>query len=494
MAKRSASKTVSPRLAVAVIGSLVALIVLVLVLLGQANFLVGRSLLIAFGNGADSTYKGARFAWNGDLVAKDFLLKPYGPEVDATLRFDRVRVDTPGWLWVVRNLRSRKLVADTDRLHVILEGGTSDAGVDPSLGDLGPFGTDTASPFEAEGCLKDDVWLRSELEQMGLAPGPTTLEFDYRVNGSQLETHVVLETPGVSKVSLLRHEMLPGAINPYLLDLTPTGATDEQWTVQDLGFVKARNAFCAKRDGITADAFVLRHVAAVQRLLAIQGVSVDEETLATYAGFARSGGEIRFGGRYAMPLHSDMFYEARDSGEAFAQMHIVLERDRRKQVVNLARIAPRPLPGHDLLPTYAAMVKEGTGVGAVAAPASAMYPQTAAATGKVTPPAPTAVAPQPVAVATAVGAPAAAAPAAAIDTAAAAAPAPRAVRGDQVAWADLPQYLDHDFEITTAHMPARVVTLLEAGKNEITVEGSVQGGRVTNRIHPDGFIRAVLIR
>ena len=68
------------------------------------------------------------------------------------------------------------------------------------------------------------------------------------------------------------------------------------------------------------------------------------------------------------------------------------------------------------------------------------------------------------------------------------------MRGDQVAWADLPQYLDHDFEITTAHMPARVVTLLEAGKNEITVEGSVQGGRVTNRIHPDGFIRAVLIR
>ena len=76
MAKRSASKTVSPRLAVGVIGSLVALIVLVLVLLGQANFLVGRSLLIAFGNGADSTYKGARFAWNGDLVARDFSTLP----------------------------------------------------------------------------------------------------------------------------------------------------------------------------------------------------------------------------------------------------------------------------------------------------------------------------------------------------------------------------------------------------------------------------------
>ena len=43
-------------------------------------------------------------------------------------------------------------------------------------------------------------------------------------------------------------------------------------------------------------------------------------------------------------------------------------------------------------------------------------------------------------------------------------------------------------------MGMREVRLLDANKAEITVEGSVQGGRVTNRIHPDGFVRAVLIR
>ena len=213
-----------------------------------------------------------------------------------------------------RRSPSKAVSTKTDRLHVILEGGTSDAGVDPSLGDLGPFGTDTASPFEAEGCLQDTTWLRSELQDMGLHPGPTTLEFDYQVQGSKLETHINLETPGVSKVSLLRHEQLPDAINPYLLDLTETATTDETWQVQDLGFVKARNAWCAKRDGITANQFVMRHVEAVKRLLAIQGLALDEASLSTYAGFAQNGGEIGFGGSYVTPLASDSFYDDRDSG------------------------------------------------------------------------------------------------------------------------------------------------------------------------------------
>ena len=295
--------------------------------------------------------------------------------MDVTLKFDRVRVDTPGWAWVIGTLRSRKLVADTDRLHVTLEGGTSDGGVDPSLGDLGPFGTDTASPFEAEGCMRDTMWLRSELVDMGLNPGPTTLDFDYRVDGNKLESRITLETPGVSKVSLLRHEILPGKINPYLLDLTQTATTDERWLVEDAGFVKARNAFCAKRDGTTEADFVLRHVAAVKRLLEIGGLALDEDTLAAYAGFARLGGEFSFGGSYAMPLPSDIYYEARDTGQAFTRMNAILEREKSKTAVRISRVPPRPLPGLEDLATYGAMVKEQGGVtpltAAIAAPEGA---------------------------------------------------------------------------------------------------------------------------
>jgi hypothetical protein len=496
MSKKSAPKAVSMRTAVSVIGALGFLIGFVFLVLHQVNFLVGRSLLIAFGNGADSTYKGAWFDLKGDLVAKDFVLKPYGDDVDVTLTFKKVRVDTPGWLWIVRNLRSRKLIADTDRLHVTLEDGTSDGGVDPSLGDLGPFGTDTASPFEAEGCLQDTVWVRSELIDMGLTPGPTVLDFDYRVDGSKLDSRISLETPGVSKVTLTRHEKLPGNINPYLLDLTATATTDEHWQVEDQGFVKARNAFCAKRDGTSEAEFVARHVASVQRLLAIEGLALDEVSMAAYADFARKGGTINFGGSYVTPLPSEIYYEARETGKALTRMHGIIERDGRKLVAQWSTIAPRPLPGLETMATFEALQKEPGYAGPSAVPSTvastvaSTVPTTAPSTVASTVPttAPSAVAstasnpgsnPAPSVGATAVPAPA---------------PAALAKLGDEIPWADLSRYINRDFVITTGHMGAREVVLIAANAGEITVEGSVHGGRVKNRIYKDGFSRAVLIR
>lgn len=464
MKKRSAPKAVPMRTAVSVLVVLAFVIGFVFLLVQQANFLVGRSLLIAFGNGADSSYKGAWFDLGGNLVAKDFSLKPYGPEVDATLIFKKIRVETPGWLWVIKTLRTGKVVADTDRLHVTLSDGTSNAGVDPSLGDLGPFGTDTASPFEAEGCLRDSVWLRSELVDMGLNPGPTVLDFDYKVTGSKMESRITLETPGVSKVILIRHEILPAAINPYLLDLTQTATTDERWTVQDQGFVKARNAFCAKRDGTTPAEFVSRHVDSVKRLLATTGLALDDASLATYASFARSGGQISFGGSYVTPLPSTIYYEARETGAAFTRMTGIIEREGRKIPAVWSQTNARPLAGLDTMATYAAMQKEQGTV----APVSVAAPGVPAAAA--TPLATAAIAPVPVVA------------------------APLAVRGDVVAWEDLPKYIDRDFEITTSHMGTRDIILVAADANEITVNGSVQGGRVQNRIYRDGFIRAVLIR
>lgn len=472
MKKNSAKQAVSTGTAVSILLVLGFLIGFIFLVVHQVNFLVGRSLLIAFGNGADSTYKGAWFELDGDLVAKDFVLKPYGPDADVTLNFKRIHVETPGWLWVIGTLRSRKIVADIDRLHVTLTDGSSDGGVDPSLGDLGPFGTDTASPFEAEGCLQDTVWVRSELVEMGLKPGPTTLDFDYLVNQGKLTSRIVLATPGVSTVSLERHETVPAGTNPFLLDLTPSMTTDEHWRVQDDGFVKARNAYCAKRDGTTDADFVVRHVESIKRLLAIQGLALDEASLGAYADFAQNGGEIGFGGTYIQPLPSEIYYEVRNSGAAFTRMDGSFERDGRKLAAQWSRIAPRPLAGLDELATYAAILKEQGGASPTATPAQAM---------PAAPIAPTSTT---------------AAPVGPASTAAAPVVAAKASPGDELTWKDLPGYIGRDVEISTAHMPARVVRILEAkaNANEIRVEGSVQGGHVENRINKDGFLRAVLIR
>ena len=46
-------------------------------LLHQLNFLVGRSLLVAFGD-AETTYRSAWVDWDGDVTAKDVVLYPWG--------------------------------------------------------------------------------------------------------------------------------------------------------------------------------------------------------------------------------------------------------------------------------------------------------------------------------------------------------------------------------------------------------------------------------
>ena len=150
----------------------------------QANFLIGRSLLIAFGD-AESTYRYAWFELDGDVVAKDLVVYPVR----------RRRAKSPcastASTWRRRAGCGSCAIPSTaswphaklDRLHLTLSGVTSDDGVDPSLGDLGPFGALSASPFEAMGCLNDDLWIHSELDAMGLMPGTTTLEFDYQREG-----------------------------------------------------------------------------------------------------------------------------------------------------------------------------------------------------------------------------------------------------------------------------------------------------------------------
>ncbi len=372
-----------------IFGVLIPIVIALFLVSQQANFLVGRSLLIAFGD-TESTYKSAWLEWDGDVVAKELVIYPYELGEEAAIRFAQVHVETPGWFWFLRNTFDRKLRrAKLDRIHLTLTGGVSEAGFEPSLGDLGPFGAASASPFEAEGCMQDGMWMRDELQQMGLHPEPTRLEFDYRVEGNQLLTTVVLETQGSSRVQLDRKSELPTRINALLLDQVPSLTQSERWQVQDMGFVSARNRYCAKKDGIDARRFIERHVETVDRLLETLGFAVDADTRLAYRRFARDGGTLVFDGVYAQPLHSDEFYDLRDSGEAMTRMNARIAHNDRATAVQWQRFDPRALPGLDEgEPTFALLQKErasatrGETAAVAVAPAAAATaaPDTATAT------------------------------------------------------------------------------------------------------------------
>jgi hypothetical protein len=357
-AKTAASRS-RPVSLLRILGVLVPVAIIVFLTLGQANFLLSRALLIAFGD-AESTYRSAWFEWDGDVVAKDLVVHPYGIDDATSIRFERLHLETPGWFWFVRNTFDRKLkYARLDRIHLTLSGGSSDSGLDPSLGDLGPFGMASASPFEAEGCSADTMWAREELIQMGLHPELPRLEFDYRAEGTELATTIVLESRGASRVQLDRRAQLPTEVNVLLLDQYPELTQSERWEVQDQGFVSARNRFCAKKDGIDGRRFLERHVQSVERLLDTMGLGVDDATRTAYRRFARDGGKLVFGGSYTPPLHSDEIYDLRSEGEAWPRMSATIDHNDRPAAVQWRRFAPRPLPGlDDGEPTFALLEKE----------------------------------------------------------------------------------------------------------------------------------------
>ncbi len=450
---------------------LVSVIAAVFLVLQQANFLMGRSLLVAFGADTESTYRRAWFDWSGNVTAQDVVLY-LGDGGDAQIRFASVRLDTPGWFWFARNTFDRRVrVAKLDRLHLTLRGLDSDAGIDPTLGDLGPIGASSASPFEAEGCAQDGMWTRVELADMGLLAEPTTLDFDYAVQGSELVTKIALVTPGVSSTRLERKERLPKAVSTLLLDTVPTMTRAERWEVTDEGFVKARNAFCAKKDGVDEATFVARHVQAVQRLLQTRGLAVDAATLAAYGDFATRGGQLAFGGEYGQPLHSTELYDAREDGSAMLRMNGVLEHGSQRMAVQWTRFDPRPLPA-DADSTWAAMQAEGGGAPASMPPAATGAPAGAQAAGPGT-----------TVTTTVAGTPLASS-----------LPASLAPPGSKLDWSELPRYQGHLMQLWTMHNEPRTATLLAANGSEAHVRANVGGGHAEYRIKREAFIRATLIQ
>ena len=460
----------------------------------QATALAGRALNVAFAN-ADTDMQGVFFDWNGDVVASDvalFLDGPAAQGADAApaadaapvadagaLRFARLRVHvTDGWMFYLRNLLDPRLErADVDAFKLTLEGFDSSAGVDPTLGALGPIGAISASPFESAGCLQHAFFLRGELEQMGLPVAVTTLSFELRESDSRVATRIVLDTPNVSRAQYEREETLAKDTSLLRLADVATSTHAERWEVSDQGFVRARNAFCAKQDGVDADTFVARHVLSVQRMLETRGLAPDAATAAAYAHFAANGGQFAFGGRYASPMHSSERATAHRDGSAMLRLQAVAEHGSAHGPVQWRGTMPRPLADG---PVFAAIVAEHGGV----APMGAL-PVAAAEAPRMIPASMTTAATQsPAAVPSPVQKPRYASSFA----------QPTVAPGARLGWDDMPRYQGHTIQVFSMRAEPRTAVLLSANGRELHVRARMEGGHADYRISRDAFTHAMLIQ
>jgi hypothetical protein len=450
----------------------------------QASALVARSLNMAFDNG-DTDVGRVWFDWNGDVVASDVVLYLANPELSdgaqfdtggadaSTLRFKRLTVRVPGgWSFYLKNLADRSLSkAYVDSIRLSFEGFDTRAGIEPTMGKLGPIGALSASPFESEGCTQHAYFMRDELKSMGLDASNTTLDYDLREQDSRVTLRVVLNTPGVSRAQYEREETFAEPTSLLRLIETPTATVSERWDVADQGFVAARNAFCAKQDGIEEATFIARHLASVKRLLEARGLVADAQTIDAYTDFVRKGGQLAFGGTYATPIHSSERVQAHLNGSAMLRMQgAKLEHGGQQMTVQWRGTQPRPLDAGGGA-TFAAMTKENGG--------------NAPAVGSVRE--------EPVAVAVSSLHGAVQQPQSQY---ASSLPQvqPQVQPGARLGWEDLAQVQGRMLQVFTMHNEPRTAMLMSVNGKEAHVRARMPGGHADYRVQREAFVRAILIQ
>ncbi|MEO6172695.1 MAG: hypothetical protein ABIP02_06220, partial [Arenimonas sp.] len=261
-----------------------------------------------------------------------------------------VRVDMPSWgvlMQVAGALDSdgtededyeKKSLAFIDKIdHVGIHFQGLKAEFDDGLPDaLSYFGLSSAAPFEAEGCVGDAYWSGSEVGNMGIADNGVDLNFTLSAKADEglVILKGTLEAPSASKVNFEQH--YKGArLSNFNSDDKERIPTYQLIEVHDAGFIKARNAFCAKRDGASPEEFVERHVQSIQRLLLMQGFHAGVSLETIYRDYLKNGylkieakpnGNIRMQD-YSNYAPADQFklYNATISSRAFKPVALQME-------------------------------------------------------------------------------------------------------------------------------------------------------------------------
>ncbi len=273
------------------------------------NTLVGglfQLALMGYGDAAEVKYREPYYTWTGDIGVHDLVIDPLDDNSDfSPLTARDVRIDMPSWgvlMQVAGALDSEGVedeeyettsLAFIDKIdHVGIHFQGLKTEFDDGLPEaLSYFGLSSAAPFEAEGCTKDVYWVSNEISGMGIVDNGVDLNFTLSTQASDglVILKGVMNAPASSKVDFEQHykaASLSRFVDSEDGDYVPSYQRIE---VRDDGFIKARNAFCAKRDKITSDEFVERHVQSVQRLLLMQGFHAGVSLETVYRDYLKNG-------------------------------------------------------------------------------------------------------------------------------------------------------------------------------------------------------------
>ncbi len=272
-----------------------------------------------------ASFDGTFVDWNGDIGAHKVRLWAWDgdPETDA-ITAERMIIDTPGWGWVLKSafsfgapsglLKSRAArwaakaaeqasgdsplenIPAMPRIHARFEGVVFSDYAHQYMWDDDVHGLASGSVFEGEGCDQDLYWTEDELHgAMQLPTRGVDLELDLNASGSDSIAMVLaLTAPGRSSWRYEANWQATHAGNMVLVDWEQAKLRNERWTVQDDGFIAARNAYCAERAQLTEAQFVDQHIDYVQRRLLNWGMLASPQLIERYRNFVTSGGAMTY--------------------------------------------------------------------------------------------------------------------------------------------------------------------------------------------------------
>ncbi len=236
---------------------------------------------------------------NGDVGIRKLVMQPTAGSPMPAIRItaDRAVIRTPGIFWVLRSAVFGVPDEIPSRLGFSLAG----AGIDgsPEALEAAMVGGHVMFPFELAGCepgMSLDV-----ANALGLRDADGNFSFTMEYGGADhLRLHVEAETPEQAKFGGDINLSLGAGADPSMRMMT-AGFESLNFLIEDKGFGARRNAYCAKKLGLSPEAFVERHLEAVRAGFAADGLVPGAAMDQAYAGFVRSGGKLTIQARPLRP-------------------------------------------------------------------------------------------------------------------------------------------------------------------------------------------------
>lgn len=273
--------------------------------------LLGLAFTAGFGalgqaKGLDISFREPYFTWTGDIGLRDLRIERDAQPLRQVIQVRKLEFDMPNWGAMEQMLAASQVGSEDesgearkgmlaavnriDHIGVSVEGMKADffTGL-PQL--LHGFGLASAAPYETEGCQRDTRWLGTELAGMGIRDAGVDLQLtlDNAREAAEVRMTGRMDAKGSSRVDFAYHFRAP-SFSAFLDAPAETRiANFERLAVTDEGFLAARRAFCAKRDGVTPAEFDQRHLRAIRRRLEAAGLQAGPELEAVYRNYLAKG-------------------------------------------------------------------------------------------------------------------------------------------------------------------------------------------------------------